>query len=499
MGEIFNLTPSPDDGSRDQKQKDEKKHTRRALLRKVTTIGGGLAGAGVVGEVLRRTMNSDAKKAVARTREKAEEEQDEMDATPPEIFEDPKEYKSGDIFFVKDPFIKNEEDRSGKEEKRETRMFAVCVMGWKVMIDKLSLYRFAVERGFTIDTETAHGFMFHAKNKDNLIFPMASSMPNAETDMGRTAFTYTISSQNGGKFEMAATYILPSLKDPVIVLQADIVERNERTIARQIETGKRGPVKRRSVKRMIFKIRLSVYTPLSAPKEERPRIGSESPLRADAFEQLNTLHGAFSKFKKNLPDIYIMGPAAIEEECDKQAESAIEAHYDQTFQHVVVPTREFTDPEYRDEGYHAACHELAHHLREATSGKKEIPAWHDLEKAYQALSERSHSRYELERNECMRTLREATYDVALHEGVDPSRAGHPWDNENEMFASVVTVLRYFGQEFLTRYRKLTEANKKDVRGAVGASIRLLASMNPDHVALQELIPHSTDITHELGL
>ena len=66
--------------------------------------------------------------------------------------------------------------------------------------------------------------------------------------------------------------------------------------------------------------------------------------------------------------------------------------------------------------------------------------------------------------------------------------GHPYGNYDEMFASALTVFRFFPDEFINRYEKLGGDIKKAVRNAANSVLNVVETVNTDEAALQTLLP-----------
>ena len=77
-----------------------------------------------------------------------------------------------------------------------------------------------------------------------------------------------------------------------------------------------------------------------------------------------------------------------------------------------------------------------------------------------------------------------------------SAVGHPWDNATEMLSSTVTVLAFYPDDFIKKYRHLNETQKHAIRDDVLAVVDLIKRYD---VPVASIIPRYDLIAEELGL
>ncbi|MBI5051622.1 hypothetical protein HZC08_02575, partial [Candidatus Micrarchaeota archaeon] len=66
--------------------------------------------------------------------------------------------------------------------------------------------------------------------------------------------------------------------------------------------------------------------------------------------------------------------------------------------------------------------------------------------------------------------------------------GHPYSNEMELFASALTVFRFFPKQFVEYFDSSGEERKKVVAAAGLEVIRIVEKMAPDPEVARELLP-----------
>jgi hypothetical protein len=69
--------------------------------------------------------------------------------------------------------------------------------------------------------------------------------------------------------------------------------------------------------------------------------------------------------------------------------------------------------------------------------------------------------------------------------------GHPYDNPTELFASALTVLRYFPERFLVRYQSMEPAKRVAVKAVVEVVVQILSSRN--RRVMDQLLPQLSTI------
>jgi hypothetical protein len=225
------------------------------------------------------------------------------------------------------------------------------------------------------------------------------------------------------------------------------------------------------------------------------RVFSEHALPYGLGEKLHELHQTFSKFrdnKKPLDPIVILGFKTATE-TPKHAEQ--EAHYEAKSQMVIMPSTEVFEPETKNNAEMTAAHELTHSIlhNSALSGKvfEKAEALHNEHN--QVL--KKFGKEALIESEFMKVFRESTY-IKTKTG-EKSLAGHPWDNENELFASALSTLRYFSSEFIAEFNKLNPEDKKIAEAFLNKVLDFLTSINSDPKDLKALLPEIEKIRADI--
>lgn len=103
--------------------------------------------------------------------------------------------------------------------------------------------------------------------------------------------------------------------------------------------------------------------------------------------------------------------------------------------------------------------------------------------------------YEMDKNEPVwAAMTESTYIDRLSDA--QSEIGHPWDNDNEMTASISAVMRFFPKEFVNEIAHTLTPRQRSVVSSVGlAVIDLLRDQSPE--GLDALVPQHEEIRQAL--
>lgn len=127
-------------------------------------------------------------------------------------------------------------------------------------------------------------------------------------------------------------------------------------------------------------------------------------------------------------------------------------------------------------------HELVHSLLSKINSNQQLVS--DLEEAYKYLLLASPSGEAASQNDdderlnnianqpAWKILREATY-------LGDSSVGHPWDGPSEMFASTISVLVHYPEDFVAYFNALNEQEKIAVRLSVITSLKALDEAGVD--------------------
>ncbi|MDO8523733.1 MAG: twin-arginine translocation signal domain-containing protein [bacterium] len=163
----------------------------------------------------------------------------------------------------------------------------------------------------------------------------------------------------------------------------------------------------------------------------------------------------------------------------------------------------FVNPTFEDEGLVAAFHERSHMVRKTIQDARLLQgAYVHLQNAYESILrlERSsaykpfqvftESHYAKNKHSFFSNLQDA------HEAVTPM--GHPYDDANELFASTATVMRFFPDEFVQKYRSLPGIEKEVAQKAVHAVLGAFCALATGEKELVMLFPKYKRITEAVG-
>lgn len=129
-----------------------------------------------------------------------------------------------------------------------------------------------------------------------------------------------------------------------------------------------------------------------------------------------------------------------------------------------------TNPAFEDQDKVALYHELAHSLLDHNKEPRNIEEYLRLEDAHSHFKE-SNFPFDI-------------FDEDSYVKVDP-KYGHPGDNHMELFASALTIFRFFPEEFIARYKGegefvlLWRSTREGISEVGLAVLDVLQSINPD--------------------
>ncbi len=156
-----------------------------------------------------------------------------------------------------------------------------------------------------------------------------------------------------------------------------------------------------------------------------------------------------------------------------------------------------------DTTHETTVHELTHAAHDSLSQeqKDKLQKAHDrmghnMRFKMPTVSERQ-SGYDLAQNEPVwGAITESTYYRMMNVETG-NKLGHPSDDENEMFASTINVLRTYPDLFVEQYSHLRPNERLAVANTVLASVEAFKSLNPDQEALQKLLPNLPSVMNTL--
>ncbi len=232
---------------------------------------------------------------------------------------------------------------------------------------------------------------------------------------------------------------------------------------------------------------------------------SEVELPEAIFKQIDEIAGYFDPYLKFLrPSVYVLHPV------DQLA--TYNASANSTDNYVTITADSFQKPRYSQDGDDSLFHEMSHCVIRQLQGEfqrhdKGTAAYLDFYRSYETLMQHSRlplpyyetrmkqSLEEANRSEksaafkLVRLFDESTYIDNKDIRENGARAGHPYDRYDELFASTLTVLRFYAVEFVHNYEALPSTDdRKIVRNVVFSALGCLKQLNPDKQAAQILIP-----------
>lgn len=224
-----------------------------------------------------------------------------------------------------------------------------------------------------------------------------------------------------------------------------------------------------------YPIAIKFYT--YQPKPHTPEfigrhrvVYSEIPLQNTILEEIHRHIWLFSSFNFLKRPV----PVFIRNEAEERG-----GVFDYDNYRIHLPSVIFTNPEFENEGLAKLDHELAHAIMQGL-GANSVDQRLNIRiyNAYKDLVEGAGFQFPFRPNilgsiptELLRFFEifdESSY--VEFNNKSGSDYGHPWQNFHELFASGLTVLRYFPHKFVEKYNNLPEDKRKLVKEVVEAII-----------------------------
>ena len=261
---------------------------------------------------------------------------------------------------------------------------------------------------------------------------------------------------------------------------------NDQLIFLQFSEEEKGQI----VRSEIYPIDLENFT-YKAQKMERTVVFSEEPLNETRLRNIYELRKLSGKFNfPSPPDILIF------KSTDKENRGGEYSYIDDS---IYLPSILFTEPDFENEGTFSLWHELSHGIyQNAINERRDQRIVSKLFDAYKNLIEAagykipmpSYSLFgvpkQVAENPYFRIFSESSYVPSKRPvGVE---YGHPYSDDTELFASGLTILRFFPNEFTERFKSLDQNQQLVVGNAAACIIDVLEKINPEEEALMELLP-----------
>jgi hypothetical protein len=458
MPEIFKLDQLPEDP---EELKREKKQRRRDFLKK-TGLGAGAAAAlfGGGGALIKNAI--DTQKPEVKKRQAEEKEDEEL--PPREVVEDPREYKSGETIH--------------------TPAGSLGIRGWKVAMgemDRTSLEWRAIEG----DINFVIKFRSPENERTWRVF-----MSDVRKEMN---FPIDAMKVKGRYEEETMFYLTPDLRNPLIELEVLEYPGDKGSLIPQVfakteeerrQVGRKH--KRQASKVTRYKVRLLGTKNPGADPKAIPRVFAEGKMPPAGLAKVAEIHRIIGEFGEAAP-VYVFGEG-LDDPYWRVA--PMSEHYDSLHNRVTLHAREFLNPDVKGQAEQVACHEILHSkMRNSKLQGPQLEAYDKLREAFFALAKKvDQDRSSPTDDPAFAIFREFSYYPHKPDKKVLIAAGHPWDNSDELFASAVTVFRYYAKDFLIRFEKL----KPDVRLVAANGTRgilaFLRSMDSNPEDLKKLIP-----------
>lgn len=152
---------------------------------------------------------------------------------------------------------------------------------------------------------------------------------------------------------------------------------------------------------------------------------------------------------------------------------------------AAVSSGSLDDPDFKGEGLVVHHHELCHGLFSSLS----MPSKFRIAGAYFFLDEDRFIDHEMAEDSGFRIFDESTHLPEQIRSPDMLMLGHPYDNESEFFASAITTMRYFPDQFIEYFGKLDAKTRQMARLGISSVLAALESVNPD---VEKMLPRYRD-------
>jgi hypothetical protein len=457
------------------KQPDEEEEgtTRRKVI---IGLGAGAAAAGLYGV---GKLIGGSESGAKKTKPAENEEEDGSDLPPREIVEDPHIYESGDEI--------------------KTPLGTITTKGWKVMMDDVTTSFLAWQGGsgenyYVFKFKNASGDtwqIFNTAKEPKLVFPAGTKSMESEHDAN----------------QYKGFYIDPKAADPIISIEVlefpgERASLESELLADENQLKKIRKAHRRQASHSYrYKLKLKGYASPEEKNSKNPRMFAEGRVPEGELRNLGALHELFCKFRPVAP-LYIYGEGKNDPYSKGETRAEKTRHFDPLYTRVVLANQDFTDPSFPGQGQQVATHEMSHGILHGSQLEgAQFEAYGKLRDAYSEMMKVANENANgPEKEPCLSVLREYSYyknHPQNPEDADTLPAGHPWSNTDELFASSVSVFRYYAKDFIKKFKALDPESKKLTAEAGKRVMNFLHSMNSDPATLKRLIPHIEEI--ELAL
>ncbi len=207
-------------------------------------------------------------------------------------------------------------------------------------------------------------------------------------------------------------------------------------------------------------VSFAVYHP-EKKDDKRNHIFSEADLEAIVLQEIDSCYKTFTHLTQ--ANVY------IHKSKDEQMRSG---EYNGNTDEVHLSSVVFTKPLFPLEGtmrlYHELCHAALQKLKVDTTDPRQMIS---LYSAYEKIAKQSNCTLPikisfigppafLEEDSLFTLFDESTYLNKLVGGEGIAEYGHPYSDYDELFASAMSVMRFFTEECISKYQKLRSADKR---------------------------------------
>lgn len=173
------------------------------------------------------------------------------------------------------------------------------------------------------------------------------------------------------------------------------------------------------------------------------------------------------------------------------------AFYLSDINRIMIPVKNFLNPEFKRQGVMGLFHELGHGFVFTLLRHKNLFVKKLIKKAYVDLVERAGFDVFKSRLDYNKTTESNPYFSIFDESSYifgyPSELGHPYSSVGELFASTLTVIRFFPQEFSKRFKTMSLKEQLAVKDVFDTLIWAILFVNPSEDDLNELLPEHRSI------
>src|SRR3989344_175004 len=364
----------------------------------------------------------------------------------------------------------------------DTPLGKIRIKGWKVLFD-IEAVRALVEQGLefeVIATGDKKGF------RGRFSGGVQNSPQYEISDLfGRPKNNVLPATVSGDGSEWVYFNTVPNINSNYITLKF-MVYRNGKNQGTDNANGE------------VFSYRIKPIVNYYKPEDEKDfvRIFTEKELPQDGLKPIHGLHRLFSQYHEPFR-VYVVDEQPFYLTGAQGPSTELAFNLSPNLKDMsILTTGDFETPFFKREGEIAACHEMAHNLFDYRSIWDFIGRFNPEVKAktdFANLFNKAKYDPRIYPKDVFDIFTESAYFGNSRFGAH-SVAGHPYDDESELFASAVCVLRYFRKEFYQRKSGLGAEERELVGRIEQATYKVFTSINKDpHLLAQMFTKKLEDI------